>query len=276
MSYKRFTTVAGKTIITRMTDSSRIKLEKGRKPKMNPTSEAVAKINKINQERELTAKMNASFRPGDWWITLSNEIGVTVEESMAKIAKLKRGLQRYCKREGIPYKMIETVGIGTVKGKAHHHVVLNQEIPMEVVYRYWQQEMVFAQPLKGWNYQKVAAYMLKNAEESKNKRGKFMKAFRCSRQVTRPEPRVEEMTRAASYDIEDIKPRKGYQVDRDSIRVYDHPITGAACLEYIEVSMEPEPRIKRYYKGRPAKWEGLYPPGLPEQISIDEIMNGEA
>ena len=276
MSYKRFTTVAGKTIITRMTDSSRIKLEKGRKPKTNPTSEAVAKINKINQERELTAKMNASFRPGDWWITLSNEIGVTVEESMAKIAKLKRGLQRYCKREGIPYKMIETVGIGTVKGKVHHHVVLNQEIPMEVVYRYWQQEMVFAQPLKGWNYQKVAAYMLKNAEESKNKRGKFMKAFRCSRQVTRPEPRVEEMTRAASYDIEDIKPRKGYQVDRDSIRVYHHPITGAACLEYSEVSMDPEPRIKRYYKGRPAKWEGLYPPGLPEQISIDEIMNGEA
>ena len=163
MSYKRFTTIAGKTIITRMTDSSRIKSEKGRKPRVNPTSEAVAKINKINQERELTAKMNASFRPGDWWITLSNEIGVTVEESMAKIAKLKRGLQRYCKREGIPYKMIETVGIGTVKGKVHHHVVLNQEIPMEVVYRYWQQEMVFAQPLKGWNYQKVAAYMLKNA-----------------------------------------------------------------------------------------------------------------
>lgn len=276
MSYKRFTTVAGKTIITRLTDSSRIKSEKGRKPKMNPTSEAVAKINRINQERELTAKLNASFRPGDWWITLSNEIGVTVEESMAKIGKLKRGLQRYCKREGIPYKMIETVGIGTVKGKVHHHVVLNQEIPMEVVYRYWQEELVFAQPLKGWNYQKVAAYILKNAEESKNKRGKFTKAFRCSRQVARPEPRVEEMSRVASFDIEDLKPRKGYQIDRDSIRAYDHPITGVPCLEYIEVSMEPEPRIKKYYKGKPARWEGLYPPGLPEQVSIDEIMSGEA
>ena len=276
MSYKRFTTVAGKTIITRFTDSSRIRTEKGRAPKMNPTSEAVAKINRINQERELTAKLNASFRPGDWWITLSNEAGVTVEESMEKIAKLKRGLQRYCKRESIPYKMVEAVGIGSVKGKVHHHVVLNQEIPLEIVYRYWQQELVFSQPLKGWNYQKVAAYILKNAEESKNKRGKFMKAFRCSRQVTRPEPRVEEMTRAASYDIEDLKPRKGYQIDRDSIRVYDHPITGAACLEYIEVSMDPEPRIKKYYKGKPARWEVVYPPGLPEQVSIDEIMSGEA
>ena len=36
-----------------MTDSSRIKLEKGRKPKMNPTSEAVAKINKINENKKL-------------------------------------------------------------------------------------------------------------------------------------------------------------------------------------------------------------------------------
>ena len=95
MSYKRFTTIAGKTIITRMTDSSFVKCEKGRRPKMNPTSAAVAKINKINQERELTAKLNANFKPGDWWLTLSNEAGVTVEESMEKINKLKRGIQRY-------------------------------------------------------------------------------------------------------------------------------------------------------------------------------------
>lgn len=276
MSYKRFTTVAGHTIITRMTDSSRINSEKGRKPKTNPTSAAVAKINKLNQERELTAKLNASFRPGDWWITLSNQIGVTIEESMEKIGKLKRGLQRYCKKNQIPYKMVETVGVGSVKGKVHHHIVLNQEVPLEVLFNYWPQEEVFATPLKGWNYRKVADYIIKNAEESKDKRGKFMKAFRCSRQVTKPEPRVEEMNRAATYDIEDLKPRKGYQIDRDSIRKYDHPITGACCLEYIEVSIEPEPRIKRYYKGRPARWEGLYPPGHPEQISFDEIMNGEA
>ena len=275
MSYKRFTTIAGKTIITRMTDSSFVTCEKGRRPKMNPTSAAVAKINKINQERELTAKLNANFKPGDWWLTLSNEAGVTVEESMEKINKLKRGIQRYCKRNGIPYKMIEAVGIGTVKGKVHHHIVLNNEVPIEAVYTYWPMEEVFAQPLKGYNYQKVAAYILKNAEESKDKRGKYMKAFRCSRQGTRPEQRAEEMKRAASYDAEDLKPRKGYRIDRDSIRIYEHPITGAACLEYIEVSIEPEPRIKHYYKGRPARWEGLYQSELEEQISLDDIVSME-
>jgi hypothetical protein len=273
--YRRFTVVAGKTIITRCTDSSVIKTQKGRKPKMNPTSEAVAKINRINQERELTAKLNTNFKPGDWWITLSNAAGVTVEESMEKIGKLKRGLQRYCKRNGLPFKLVETVGIGKRKGKVHHHIVMNQEIPLQMLYRYWDMMEVFAQPLKGYNYQKVAAYILKNAQESKDKRGKFMKAYRCSRQVVRPEQRVEVMKRQATFDTESLKPRKGYQIDRDSIRIYDHPITGACCLEYIEVSTEPEPRVKHYYRGRPAKWEPIYQQQMDEQLGFDD-MTGKA
>lgn len=259
--------------MTRCTDSTVIKMQKGRKPKMNPTSEAVAKINRINQGRELTAKLNANFRPGDWWITLSNGAGVTVEESMNKIGKLKRGLQRFCKRNGIPFKMVETVGIGKRTGKVHHHVVMNQEIPLQMLYRYWDMMEVFAQPLKGYNYQKVAAYILKNAQESKDKRGKFMKAYRCSRQVVRPEQRVEMMKRQASFDIESLRARKGYQIDRDSIRVYEHPITGACCLEYIEVSTEPEPRVRRYYKGRPAKWDPLYQREMDEQLGFDSIIS---
>jgi len=270
--YRRFTTIAGKTIITRITDSSRIRTGKARKPKTNPTPDAVKKINRMNQERELTAKLNASFTPGDWWITLSHQQMVTPDESLTLVGKLKRGLQRYCKKHQIPFRLIETMGIGSQNGKPHHHIVLNKEVPLEVLYRYWPEEDTFAQPLKGYNYQKVAAYMMKNAEESKDCRGKHKKAFRCSRQVSRPEPRVEQMKRQATFDTEDLKAREGYAIDRDSIRKYEHPITGACCLEYIEVSLEPQPRIKQYYKGRPAKWEPLYPEEWGEQLSIDDIL----
>ena len=273
--YKRFTTVAGRTIINRYTDSSRIRTEKRRRPKKNKTPEAVAKINKINQERELTAKLNASFGPGDWWITLSNEYETTIADSMERMSKLKRGLQRYCKKNGIPFKIVETMGIGQRSGKVHHHLVMNKEIPLPVLYRYWQEEKVFAQPLKGYNYQRVARYILKNAEESKNRRGKYMKAFRCSRQVVKPEPRVESVKRQPTYDIEDIKPREGYQIDRDSIRMYEHPITGAVCLEYIEVSLQPEPRIRRYYRGKPARFEPMYQACWDEQMTIEQIQGGD-
>ena len=273
--YKRFTTVAGRTIINRYTDSSRIRTEKRRRPKTNKTPEAVAKINKINQERELTAKLNASFEPGDWWITLSNEYETTIADSMERMSKLKRGLQRYCKKNGIPFKIVETMGIGHRSGKVHHHLVMNKEIPLQVLYRYWQEEKVFAQPLKGYNYQRVARYILKNAEESKNRRGKYMKAFRCSRQVVKPEPRVESVKRQPTYDIEDIRPRQGYQIDRDSIRMYEHPITGAVCLEYIEVSLQPEPRIRRYYRGKPARFEPMYQACWDEQMTIEQIQGGD-
>ena len=273
--YKRFTTVAGRTIINRYTDSSRIRTEKRRRPKKNKTPEAVAKINKINQERELTAKLNASFGPGDWWITLSNEYETTIADSMERMSKLKRGLQRYCKKNGIPFKIVETMGIGKRSGKVHHHLVMNKEIPLPVLYRYWQEEKVFAQPLKGYNYQRVARYILKNAEESKNRRGKYMKAFRCSRQVVKPEPRVESVKRQPTYDIEDIRPRQGYQIDRDSIRMYEHPITGAVCLEYIEVSLQPEPRIRRYYRGKPARFEPMYQACWDEQMTIEQIQGGD-
>lgn len=270
--YRRFTTVAGKTIITRITDSRRIRTSKSRKPKTNPTPEAVKKINRLNQKRELTAKLNASFSPGDWWITLSHGDMITPDESLHLVTKLKRGVQRYCKKNEIPFKLIETMGIGSRTGRPHHHIVLNKEIPLEILYRYWPEEHVFPQPLKGYNYWKVADYMIKNAEESKDKRGKHKKAFRCSQQISRPEPRVEQMKRQATFDVEDLKARDGYTIDRDSIRMYEHPITGACCLEYIEVSLEPQPRIRNYYKGRPAKWEPLYHEDWGEQLSIDDIL----
>lgn len=273
--YRRFTTIAGKTIINRYTDSSRISTEKGRKSKMNPTPAAVAKVNESNQVRELTAKLNASFRPGDWWLTLSNDPGTTAEESMEKIYKLKRGLQRYCKKNEVPFKLVETLGVGSQTGKVHHHVVMNQEIPLSMVYRYWPEGRVFAQPLKGWNYNRIAKYMIKNAKESKDKRGKFKKAFRCSRQVVKPQQRMEVMKRAPQrVDTEDLKPRKGYIIDRDSIKVYEHPITGVICLEYIEVSLEPEPRLKRYSKGRSVPWDPLMAVEWGDQIELEDIFEG--
>lgn len=273
--YRRITTVAGKTILNRFTDSSRVKTQKQRKPKRNPTPAAVARVNKENQKRELTAKLNATFAPGDWWMVLSNDPQTTEEESMEKIYKLKRGLQRYCKKNDIPFKLVESMGIGKQSGKVHHHVVLNKEIPLDVVKRYWPEEKTFAQPLKGWNYRKVADYMIKNAEESKDRRGKFKKAFRCSRQVARPQSRMEIMKRAPrSVDPEDLKPRAGYAIDRDSVNVYEHPITGAICVEYIEVSLEPEPRLKGYYKGKRVPWDPLLPVAWGDQIELNDIFEG--
>lgn len=271
--HKRFTTVAGKTLLIRKTETTRIKTEKQkRKPKSNPTPEAVAKINKINQERDLTAKINHNFRPGDIWLVLSYPESLPIESCMDKLRIFKTNIRRVAKKKGIPFRMIESTGIGERKGKAHHHIVLNQEIGRELIIKYWPEEYVHMECLwSNGNYHRVAKYMLKNAYQSKDKRGKNKKAYRCSRTITTPVAKVKELKRPARYDIEELKPHDGYYIDYDSVRIYDHPITGAPCIEYIEVSLEEEPRVK-YARGNVAKPERLYTEHWDEQLSIDELQ----
>lgn len=269
--YKRFTTIAGRTIITRCTDSSRIKTNKQRKPRMNPTPEAVAKVNAMNRIRDLTAKLNANFRPGDLWITLSYPEKVPMEEAMRNLERFKRNLRGMCRRRGIPFRLIEATGIGKVKGKPHHHIVLNQEITRDMILKQWPEAQVHMNVLwKDGNYSRVAKYMLLNATQSKDARGKNSRGFRCSRSIVTPPTREESMKRELVADPDDLEPRTGYYIDRDSIRAYWHPITGNLCVEYIEISMEDNPRLTRYSRGRPARREKYYPEYWDEQIAMLE------
>lgn len=271
--YKRFTTIAGKTIITRYTDSSRIRTEKGvRKPKTRPTPEAVRKVNAINQDRALTAILNANFKPGDLWVVLSHDPGTTIAEAMKQVENFKRNIRGLCRKQALPYKLVESIGIGTRTGRPHHHIVLNKEITRDMIIRYWPEGHVHIETLwSSGNYNKVAKYMLKNALQTKDSRGKHKKAWRTSRSVVRPVTKEEKMKRQPVFDIEDLKPRKGYGIDRDSIRLYEHAITGAYCIEYIEVSLEEEPKLKRYGKGRSVSDERWYPECWDEQLSFDMV-----
>ena len=273
--YKRFTTVAGRTIITRYTDSSRIKTEKGRKPKRNPTPAAVAKVNAINQERNLTIEINHNFGAGDLWVVLAYPVKATIEEAMKQIERFKRNLRNLCKRKGIPYKLIESTGIGSTSGKPHHHIVVNSEVTRDMITKYWAEEFVHIETLwSSGNYNRVAKYMLKNALSTKDKRGNHKKAWRSSRTIVKPETKKEEMKRrpfSRIPDPEDLTPRKGYAIDRDSIRIYQHAITEETCIEYIEVALTEEPRLKRYSKGKAAERERWYPEMWDEQITMGEI-----
>ena len=271
---KKFETLAGRTIITRFTDSSRIKGNQKRKPKQNPTPEAVAKINAINQERDLTAKINANFRNGDRWLTLSYPEGIPVEKSMENIRKAKKKLQRLCKKAGILFRCIESTGIGSKSGKPHHHLVVNQEVPWDLIKRCWPEEWIFERRLIGeGNYNRVARYMLKNACETKDRRGKHMKAYRCSRSVTTPETRCKELVREPRLDPEDLPCRKGYHVDMDTVRVYEHVITGAVCVEYIQVSLQPQPKPARMRNSRRARLEPHYEVDWGDQMDMLDIID---
>ena len=70
--FYRDTIIAGRTKLVSLRAVTRT-YEKGqkRKPKSNPTPEAVAKLNFRNSVKALTAKLNHNFQPGDYLLTLT-------------------------------------------------------------------------------------------------------------------------------------------------------------------------------------------------------------
>lgn len=274
----RFITIAGRTILVRETASTHAGGRgKKRRPKENVTPEAVAKVNKLNRERELTAKLNHNFAPGDLWITLTYENDpsfgkeLSREECMRRLRNFRKNIQRWGKKNGVAIRMIDAFGYGERKGRPHHHVVIS-DVPTEVLTRYWKNGKVNIDVLYGYNYQRIARYMLRNAELSKD--GKLQRTFNCTRNIVTPQTKRQRMsTNEITHDIEDIKPFSGYQVDRDSVSKYEHPIFEIECIEYIMVSLEPEPRLTKWSKGRKIRKEKQYAAAMPQQICIEEALN---
>lgn len=271
---KRYTTIAGNSILVRYSASTHAGGRgRKRKPKENITPEAVAKVNRKNRERNLTAKLNASFAPGDLWLTTTYEFaeenGITRsrERCMKDYSSFIKNLQRRAKKAGIEIKAISSFGIGKRSGRPHHHIVISN-VPTQWLTEAWTHGAVHIEVLKGYSYHRIAAYMLKNAEETAD--GKIHKAYHSTRNITNPVTKVEELKKAELPDPECIKAPKGYSVDRDTVHVYEHPIFEIDCMEYIAVSLEKEPRIKRWNKGKTIKDEPQYSAYKPKQIELWE------
>lgn len=269
---KRYITVAGNSILVRYSASTGIK-SKGvkRRPKEHVTPEAVLKVNKKNREKELTARINHNFVPGDLWITLTYEYAeqygaaLSRERCMKNFVNFKRKLQRKAKKAGITIKMIDSFGFGERKGRPHHHVVIS-DVPTSWLTEAWIHGIVHIEMLRGYSYHKIAAYMLKHAEPEKD--GKVQRSFHCTRNIVIPKTKVEIMKTQELPDPECIKPFNGYRVDRDTVHVYEHPIFEIDCMEFIMVSTKKEPRLTRWSKGRKIKAEKQYAAEWPDQLEF--------
>ena len=65
---------------------------------------------------------------------------------------------------------------------------------------------------------------------------------------------------------EEIKPPKGYYVDEDTVRMYEHAILGVECKEYILISLDGPAKGKRGKLIRPEK---VYQ--TDKQLSMEEM-----
>lgn len=246
--FYRDTIVAGKTIIRSLKAVSRISTDKKkRQPKMNPTSEAVKKINFRNAVKVLTAKLNHNFKAGDYHLVLTYAELPGKEEAKKNLDKFVRNMRGYCKRRGTEFKWIAVTEYN--HARIHHHLVITG-VDLEAVNKHWKHGYTKASLLdETGNYYKLAEYLLKETEKTFRESGSVQKRrYSSSRNVVMPEVKREKIAGREVYH--DIKPPKGYCVDEDTVRRYEHAILKVECMEYILVNVDENARLDRWRKGK--------------------------
>ena len=248
MKVIRETCVAGKTILRaiRTVTSGNRKNEK-RASKKNETKAAVMKNNQRIAERKLTMLMNHNFRTNDLHVTVTYNQEPSKEEAKNILTNFLRNLRNHCKRNNIEFKYIHVTEYENKR--IHHHIVMSN-LDLKVINKYWNAGFVKVSMLdNSGNYKKLAEYLIKETSKTfRNPENPNKQRYSCSRTIVAPEIKKERVHERELY--RDIKPLKGYYVDEDSIRRYEHAITKAECLEYIMISTEEEPRLKRWSKGQ--------------------------
>lgn len=137
-----------------------------RSPKRNVTKDPQKKINQKNAEMKLTRLIEANFKPNDnsFVLTYDQTSGKTDQNTAkTKITKFLRRLRYICQKYSIELIYIYVTEYGEKGGAIHHHILLPQEIPHDVVEDLWQHGNVLRKPLYWYKdgIKGFAAYLVK-------------------------------------------------------------------------------------------------------------------
>lgn len=229
-----------------------------RKRKEKATSDAVKKNNDMLATKILTRLLNLNFFPGDYHTTLTYAEIVTVEEA-------NRQLDNWIKRMRREYKKLDKefyyIAVTEYKNhRVHHHIVMNY-IDSRIIDKQWKYGHIWLSTLdKSRNYRKLAEYLIKETQKTFREPGNSTKRrWKPSRNLKRPVVKREWVSISQLFqNLDELKPIKGYEIDRESVRKYTNPVTGLEHIEYQMISTEAVPRLKVWRKGRKLKRNETY------------------
>lgn len=252
----RETCVAG-AVIDRCIKASFPHKEK-RKKRGKPTSDAVKKNNDMLAIKLLTRLINLNFFPGDFHTTLTYAKAVTAEEANRQLDNWIKRMRREYKKLGKEFYYIAVTEFK--HQRIHHHVVMNY-IDFKIINKQWKLGRIRCTPLdKTRNYRKLAEYLIKETQKTFREPGNSTKRrWKPSRNLKRPVVKREWVSVSQLFqNLDDIKPIKGYAIDKESMRKYTNPVTGLEHIEYQMVSTEPVPRLSVWRRGKKVKRNETY------------------
>lgn len=238
MPYIKERCVAGNVVEVRKYYAPKYeKKNEKRKRRAHPTEEAVKKANLRKAERDLRRLMNNNFSKKSWSITLTFKEPPTLEEIQKEVAKYTRRLRNIAKRKNEQVKYIYVYGIG--ERRRHAHMIIDG-LTAEEITGAWTQGHVQFTKIYSENLRKLAAYFVKNAEDSRLqmiKEGiKPGRRWNGSRNLKKPVT-SKKIIPAKTFKT-DITVPKGYIMDEDAVFEGVSVYTGLPFFEYALIKKE--------------------------------------
>ena len=160
-----------------------------RRGKAKPTSEAQAKLNVLNRQKELLRLLNANFTGNDLEVHLTYRDDVLPADREGAERELRNFLRRLKRRYaaiGAEFKYIYVTEGGEGK-RWHHHLTLSGGVKRDVIEALWGLGYANSRRLQyGENgVEGLAKYITKQLREALDK---GMRLYSCSKNLCHPEP----------------------------------------------------------------------------------------
>lgn len=219
MPYYQTTTIEGNVIQIVKHYGKRIASE-NRSEKAKPTPEEMAKVNQRNAERKLASIMNANFKEGDSHMVLTYFKDRRVPPALAKkyIKKFLRCMRKEYRQHGTVLKYILATEYESTA--IHHHFIINDINDgnlIKIVKKHWEYGGTKFTALYSMEYSKLAAYFIKETSETyKNNDGGAKQRYTCSRNLIRPTPTTEIISKATTW-LKEPRAPKGFFIPKDLV-----------------------------------------------------------
>ena len=217
----------------------------GRLRKKMPTPEQIKRQNQLNKEKRMRRLIKANFKKSDLWVTLKYSAGERkpLGEVLKDLKRFFRRLRTAYKARGMPLKYIYRLEIGKLGG-IHIHLILNRIADADLmIQRYWTEGRAnYESMYERGGFEALAAYIVKPPPEEM--RGqlslfdvwerKVLVKYSASRNLKRPEPKTQFYLASTVMRIVKNGPpaKKGYYIDRDSVRITTNFYTGLPSISY--------------------------------------------
>lgn len=183
------------------------KYERGRNE--NLTSEEQQKRNLALARKGLTRIINANFTGEDYFVLLTHDGIVSVDEAKKERRNFFERLKRYRKKNG--FSDLKYIAVIEEKGRVHHHMILNhfEELNMkdalEVLQEIWGKGLVKIKRLyKNQKDNRLASYITKENIKKDAKR------WSSSRNLAKPKVKLEVIGETKRKTT--LRPPKGYRM----------------------------------------------------------------